>query len=101
MNLTRPHQPQQLPEKLRQAGFLLVLFLCLFIPFRTPLSDLTVSAVKAIPDVLILFLAGWYAVAVKFRFRFTLHDLLFLAFLAVGLVSTVLVNGNGVGLVVY
>ena len=101
MNLTRPHQPQQLPEKLRQAGFLLVLFLCLFIPFRTPLSDLTVSAVKAIPDVLILCLAGWYAVAVKFRFRFTLHDLLFLAFLAVGLVSTVLVNGNGVGLVVY
>lgn len=101
MNLTRPHEPQQLPEKLKQAGFLLVLFLCLFIPFRTPLADLTVSAVKAIPDVLILCLAAWYAVAVRFRFRFALHDLVFLAFLAVGFISTVFVNGNGAGLFVY
>ena len=101
MNLTPSHQPQQLPEKLRKAGFLLVLFLCLFIPFRTPLADLTVSAVKAIPDALILCLAGWYAVTVKFRFRFTLHDVLFLAFLAVGLISTAVVNGNSVGLFVY
>ena len=101
MKLSRSLQPQELPASLKKAALGLLLFLCVFIPFRTPLSDLTVSAVKAIPDVLILFLAGWYAVAVKFRFRFTLHDLLFLAFLAVGLVSTVLVNGNGVGLVVY
>ncbi|MBR5538158.1 MAG: O-antigen ligase family protein [Clostridia bacterium] len=101
MHLTRPQQPQQLPEALRRAGFLLVLFLCLFIPFRTPLSDLTVSAVKAVPDVLILCLAAWYAVTVRFRFRFTLHDVVFLAFLAVGLVSTAVVNGNGVGLFVY
>ena len=101
MNLTRPHEPQQLSEKLKQAGFLLVLFLCLFIPFRTPLADLTVSAVKAIPDVLILCLAAWYAVAVRFRFRFALHDLVFLAFLAVGFISTVFVNGNGAGLFVY
>lgn len=101
MNLTRPHEPQQLPEKLKQAGFLLVLFLCLFIPFRTPLADLTVSAVKAIPDVLILCLAAWYAVAVRFRFRFALHDLVFLAFLAVGFISTVFVNGNGAGLFIY
>ena len=101
MNLTRPHEPQQLPEKLKQAGFLLVLFLCLFIPFRTPLADLTVSAVKAIPDVLILCLAAWYAVAVRFRLRFALHDLVFLAFLAVGFISTVFVNGNGAGLFVY
>lgn len=101
MNLTRPHAPQPLPEKIRQAGFALLLFLCLFIPFRTPLADLTVSAVKAIPDVLILCLAAWYAFTVKFRFRFLLHDLLFLAFLAVGLISTAVVNGNGVGLFVY
>ena len=101
MNLTRPHAPQPLPEKIRQAGFALLLFLCLFIPFRTPLADLTVSAVKAIPDVLILCLAAWYAFTVKFRFRFLLHDLLFLAFLAVGLISTAVVNGNVVGLFVY
>ena len=101
MNLTRCYEPQQLPKKLLQAGMALLLFLCLFIPFRTPLADLTVSAVKAIPDVLILLLAAWYAIAVRFRFRFTLHDVLFLAFLAVGLVSTVFVNGNGAGLFVY
>ena len=101
MRLTQPHEPQQLPAKLKQFGLALVLFLCLFIPFRTPLSDLTVSAVKAIPDVLILCLALWYAVSVRFRFRFVLHDLLFLAFLAVGLVSTTLVNGNSVSLFIY
>ena len=46
MNLTRCYEPQQLPKKLLQAGMALLLFLCLFIPFRTPLADLTVSAVK-------------------------------------------------------
>lgn len=90
-----------LPERLRKAGLALLLFLCVFIPFRTPLADLTVSAVKAIPDVLILALAAWYAVTIRFRFRFLPQDLLFLGFLAVGLISTVAVNGNSFGLFVY
>lgn len=99
--LSRSCEPQQIPQKMKQAAFALLLFLCVFIPFRTPLSDLTVSAVKAIPDVLILCLAVWYAVVIRFRFRFLLHDLFFIGFVALGAVSTVLLNGNSISLVIY
>lgn len=75
-----PQGQQALPQSLKKAGLFLMLFLCVFIPFRQPLADLTVSAVKAVPDLLILALAGWYAAAIRFRFRFQLNDLLFLAF---------------------
>ena len=67
MKLSRSLEPQQLPASLKKAGLALLIFLCLFIPFRTPLSDLTFSGIKAIPDFLIVCLAAWYAVAVRFR----------------------------------
>ena len=101
MKLSRSLEPQQLPAALKKAGLALLIFLCLFIPFRTPLSDLTFSGVKAIPDVLIVCLAAWYAVAVRFRLRFTIHDVLFLAFDAVAFVSTVFINDLGIGLFLY
>ena len=101
MKLSHTLEPQQLPAALKKAGLGLLIFLCLFIPFRTPLSDLTFSGVKAIPDLLIVGLAAWYAVAVRFKFRFTLHDVLFLAFEAVALISTVFVNRLGLGLFIY
>ena len=101
MKLSRSLQPQELPASLKKAALGLLLFLCVFIPFRTPLSDLTFSGIKAIPDVLILLLAAWYAVTVKFRFRFTLHDLLFLIFEASAFVSTVVVNGLSISLFIY
>lgn len=101
MSLFRPHQPQELPAALKKAALGLLLFLCVFIPFRTPLADLTFSGIKAIPDVLILCLAAWYAVTIRFRFRFALHDLLFLAFELWALVSTVVVNHLPVTLFIY
>ena len=101
MKLSRSLEPQQLPASLKKAGLALLIFLCLFIPFRTPLSDLTFSGVKAIPDVLIVCLAAWYAVAVRFRLRFTIHDVLFLAFEAVAFISTVFINDLGIGLFLY
>ena len=101
MSLFRPHQPQELPAALKKAALWLLLFLCVFIPFRTPLADLTFPGIKAIPDVLILCLAAWYAVTIRFRFRFALHDLLFLAFELWALVSTVVVNHLPVTLFIY
>ena len=91
----------EVSPKLRQAGLFVLLFLCFFIPFRTPLSDNTFSAVKAIPDLLILCLLGWYAISVRFKFRFTLPDLLFIAFELLALVSTLFVNRLGIGLFIY
>ena len=94
-------QARPLPPALPKAGFALLLFLCVFIPFRTPLADATVSAVKAIPDVLILILLVWYAVAIRFRFRFQPQDFLFLALEALAFVSTVFVNHLSVSLFIY
>lgn len=98
---TPNYEPQQLPKRLKQAAMALLIFLCVFIPFRLPLADLTFSGIKAIPDLLVLALAVWYAIAVRFRFRFLLHDLLFAAFLLLGSVSAVLVNGNSISLAIY
>ena len=86
----RPQPPQEVARPLKQAGLILLLFLCVFIPFRQPLADLTFSGVKAVPDVLILCLAAWYVVSVRFRLRFQWNDLLFLAFegTALGITST-------------
>ena len=94
-------QARPLPPALPKAGFALLLFLCVFIPFRTPLADATVSAMKAIPDVLILILLVWYAVAIRFRFRFQPQDFLFLALEALAFVSTVFVNHLSVSLFIY
>lgn len=100
MNLFQT-EPRPLPETLKKAGFVLLLFLCWFIPFRVPLADLTLDAIKALPDVLVLLLAVWYAIEIRFRFRFQPQDILFLAFEAVALVSTVLVNRLPVTLFIY
>ena len=94
-------QARPLPSALPKAGFALLLFLCVFIPFRTPLADATVSAVKAIPDVLILLLLIWYAVVIRFRFKFLPQDFLFLALEALAFVSTVFVNHLSVSLFIY
>lgn len=90
MNRFRPQPPQEVGRPLKKAGCILLLFLCVFIPFRQPLADLTFSGVKAVPDVLILLLAAWYAVTVRFRLRFQWNDLLFLAFEGTALVSCLL-----------
>ena len=60
MIFTANDRPQPgISPLLKKAGLGLILFLCVFIPFRSPLANLTFSGVKALPDVLILALAAW------------------------------------------
>ncbi len=86
---------------LREIGFYLVLFLFVFIPFRSPLADLTTSALKAVPDVLVLLLFIGYSISIRFRYKFRIYDWFFLGFLAVGFISTVLVNHVGLSAFVF
>jgi O-antigen ligase len=79
-------------EQLKKAAFLLTLFLCIFIPLRSPLADLTVSAIKAIPDVLIVLLLLWYLAEKRMHITLLPQDLFFLGFLLTALVSTCLLN---------
>ncbi len=102
MNFTASYRPQPgLSPLLKKAGLGLVLFLCVFIPFRSPLADLTFSGIKALPDVLILALAAWYCVSVRFRLRFLPQDWVFLAFELWALLSTAVFNGLSPMLWVY
>lgn len=79
----------------RKLGSYLVIFLCVFVSFRSPLAELTTSAVKIIPDIFILAFFVIYSVSIRFRYKFKAYDFLFLGFLAVGFVSTVIVNHAG------
>lgn len=85
-------EKKEASQRLHQAIFLLTLFLCIFIPLRSPLADLTTSAIKAVPDVLIVLLLLWYLAEKRLRIALLPQDLFFLGFLLVALISTCLVN---------
>ena len=84
-------EPAEISGKLRRTAFFLVLFLCVFLPVRSPLADLTTAAVKAVPDVLIVLLLLWY-LAERRCLELLPQDLFFLGFLLTAFVSTCLVN---------
>ena len=84
-------EPAAVSGKLRCAAYYLVLFLCVFLPVRSPLADLTTAAVKAVPDVLIVLLLLWY-LAERRCLELLPQDLFFLGFLLTAFVSTCLVN---------
>lgn len=77
---------------IKKAGFYLLIFLCVFIPFRSPISDLTVNAVKLVSDALVVALLGWYAIEIRFRFNFKMQDIFFIAYIIVGMASSVFLN---------
>ena len=77
---------------IRSFSFYLMLFLCVFIPFRSPISDLTTSLVKSIPDILILGVFVWYSIIIRFRYRFLVQDFFLIGFFAICLVSSVFIN---------
>ena len=86
---------------LRKVSFLLLGFLCVFIPLRSVLELYISPYVKVIPDILIVLLFIWYAINIRFRFRFLLHDWLFLGFLALGIISSVLINHTEIAPVIF
>lgn len=87
--------------RIRKAAFALLLFLCVFIPIRSPLAELTTSAIKAIPDGLILLLFIWYLIETRLKIHFLPQDFLFLAFAVAALFSTCVVNGYSIFRYVY
>lgn len=89
MTLAQRREPS---EALKKAGLYLVIFLCVFIPFRSPISDLTTGAVKLLSDVLVIGLLGWYAIEIRFRFKFKVQDILFISYVVVGVLSTYFFN---------
>lgn len=88
-------------ERLKKVSFYVLLIFCVFIPFRNPIADLTVSSVKMITDILILGVFVWYSIDIRFRYKFYLQDFFFLAFLLVAFISTVFVNHNGLGTYIF
>ncbi len=85
----------------RQAAYGLLLFLCVFIPLRSPLADLTTAAVKAMPDVLIVLLLVCFFAESRMHLRLLPQDWLFAGFAVVALISTCVVGGFGIGRYVY
>lgn len=95
MTLVQRREPS---EAIKKAGLCLILFLCVFIPFRSPISDLTASAAKLIPDLLIIGLLIWYAIEIRFRFDFKIQDILFISYVGVSAVTTVFFNDVPLGI---
>ena len=82
-------EPSQL---LKQVSFYILLFFCIFIPFRNPIADLTTSGIKIITDLLVVAVFIWYSFEIRLRYKFYVQDFLFLAFLLVAFISTVFIN---------
>ena len=82
-------------ELVKKASFFLVLFLCVFIPVRSVLELYTHSLIKIIPDLLVIALFFWYAVVIRFRFQFYVHDWIILGFLLAAFVSSIFINKTG------
>lgn len=73
--------------------FWLTLFLAAFLPLRELIAQYTTDYIKFLPDLLIWGFGAGLAIKNRFRFGFRPMDHAFLAFLAAGLVST-LVGGT-------
>ncbi len=102
MNSLFPNTAEPNPyPRLQKAAFLLMLFLCVFIPLRSPLADLTTSAIKAIPDILIVLLFLWFLIESKLHIQLLPQDLLFAGFAIVALVSTCMVHDYSILRFVY
>ena len=69
-----------------------LLFFCVFLPFRIPLTALLGGWIKWVPAAVILALFFWHLAVRRMRLRFTLADGLFALFLLFALVSTCGVN---------
>lgn len=73
--------------------FWLTLFLAAFLPLRELIAQYTTDYIKFLPDLLIWSFGVGLLIKNRFRFGFRALDYAFLAFLAVGAVST-LINGT-------
>ena len=62
-------------------AFGILVFLCAFIPLRNICEYYVGTAVKLVPDVLILLLFFWHVWRVRFRLKFLPQDFFFLVFL--------------------
>lgn len=69
----------------------LLVFLAIFVPFRELISFYTTSFIKFIPDILIWILFIMVLIKNRFKLNLKLYDYLYIIFLCVGLLST-LVN---------
>lgn len=70
----------------------LIMFLSLFLPFRSPLAEFVGGWMSFVPDVLILI---FFVFTLVFNYKslyFRKYDFVFLAFLVFALISTVFVN---------
>ena len=78
-------------------AFGILVFLCAFIPLRNICEYYVGTAVKLVPDVLILLLFFWHVWRVRFRLKFLPQDFFFLVFLLVAGINTVFIKHLGIG----
>ncbi len=96
MTKAHPRKEEAIKLNLENVGFYLLLFFCVFIPFRSPLADFTTEYIKLLPDILILAIFIWYSIDIRFRYKFKLYDMAYFVFLIWALISTVFVNNMGI-----
>lgn len=77
---------------LKRASEWSLLFLCVFLPLRIPLTGLLGGWVKWIPSVLVAALALWHLADRRMRLRLRISDGLLALFLIFALVGTTAVN---------
>ena len=70
----------------------LISFLCLFLPYRSPLADFVANWMRVLPDALIALFFLYSVISEKFHIKFRKYDFIYLAFLLWAFLSTVIIN---------
>lgn len=68
----------------------ILIFLCIFVPFRELISYYTISYVKIIPDILIWGLLVIIVIKNKFNLNLKIYDIFYIAFLLFAFISTLI-----------
>lgn len=85
----------------KQICLYFIIFLCVFIPFRNPLSDILTPSIKIIPDIVSVALFFIYSIKIKFKYKINIVDIFFILFILLGFVSTVIINHVGMSVFIF
>lgn len=92
---------EQIENNMGRSIKFLLFFLVVFLPFRSLIEMYVGSYMKVLPDFCIMLLAGAFIIYRKAKMDFKFQDIIFICYLMVAFVNTVIINNIDVVIYIY